>query len=269
MKKDTHDQDTINVNKRNTDRVVFESTFVQRISDSVDFLKNETKEFLEEFGPEDFDEFDFDEFGDMAFNQVDDFFDDLSKIKTKIVNSEGFPKFIRYSSNNAKAALNRDADYVRRAKRKYNRLNSNDEVLDSYKTNIRIIELCNKALNLNKRNWEAYYMKGLAYVNLEKYDEAIEEFITSLSLNKDNLDSWLGIANANRLNKDYCDAIDVYNRVLEKDENSAKAFKGIALTYVDCENYKKADEFFKKSHSIEKLDDESEEIWNECLAKLA
>ena len=269
MKKDLHDEDEINVNKRSTDRVVFESTFAQRVSDTIEFLKDETKEFLEEFDPDGFDEFDFDEFSEMAFNQVDDLFDDLSKLKTKIVNSEGFPEIIRDSSKNAKMALNRDADYVRRAKRKYDRLNSNDDVLDSYKTNIRIIELCNKAISLNKRNWEAYYMKGLAYVNLEKYDEAIEEFIASLALNEDNLDLWLEIANANRLNKDYCDAIDVYNHVLEKDENSAKAFKGIALTYVDCGNYKKADEFFKKSNSIEKLDIGSEEIWNECQEKLA
>lgn len=268
MKKELHDEDEIKVNKRSTDRVVFESEFIQRVSDSVDFLKDETKEFLYEFGPEDFDEFDFDEFSEQAFNQIDDLFDDLSKLKTRIVNSEGFPEFLKKPSKNAKVALNRDSDYVRRAKRKYDRLSSDDEFVDSYKTNIRIIELCDKAIHINKKNWEAYYVKGLALINLEKYDEGIEEFIASLALNEDNLDPWLEIANANRLNKDYGDAIDVYNHVLKKDDNSSEAFKGIAITYFDCGDYKKADEFFKKANSIEKLDIESSEIWDECLEKL-
>ena len=62
--------------------------------------------------------------------------------------------------------------------------------------------------------------------------------------------------------------IDVYNRVLEKDENSFEAFKGIALTYVDCQDYEKADEFFKKATSIQRLDFDSLAIWKECQEKL-
>lgn len=268
MKKDLHDEDEIKVNKRSTDRVFFESTFLQRVSDSMDFIKAETHEFLDEFEPEGFEDFDIEEFSEYAFNQVDDLFDDILKVKSKIVNPDDLPEVIRESSKNAKIALNRDSDYVRRAKRKLNRLNSDDGLVDSYKSNIRIIELCDKAIDLNKNNWEAYHVKGLALVNLEKYDEAIEEFITSLTFDKDNLAPWLDIANANRLNKDYDDAIDVYNRVLEKDENSFEAFKGIALTYVDCQDYEKADEFFKKATSIQRLDFDSLAIWKECQEKL-
>ena len=268
MKKELHDEEDIKVNKRSSDRVVFESLLIQRISDSIDFIKNESKEFLEEFGHEEIDDFDIDEFGEYAFNQIDDFFDTISKVKSKIVNSDEFPEVIRESSKNAKVALNRDSDYVRRAKRKYDRLTSDDGLVDSYKSNIRIIELCDKAIEVNRKNWEAYYVKGLALINLEKYDEGIEEFIASLALNEDNLDPWLAIANANRLNKEYEDAIDVYTHVLKKDEDSSKAFKGMAITYYDCGNYKKADEFFQKADSIETLDYESKEIWDECLEKL-
>ena len=268
MKKDIHDEEDIDVNKRNTDRIVFESLFMQRISDSINFIKKESREFLDEFGHEEIDDFDVDEFGEYAFNQLDDFIDDLSKIKTKIVNSDDFPEFFKESSHNAKVALNRDSDYVRRARRKYDRLDSDDDLIDSYKNNIRIIELCNNAISINKKNWEAYYIKGLALVNLDKYDEAIEEFIASLALNQDNVDPWLEIANANRLNKDFDDAIDVYNHVLEKDGESSKIFKGIAWTYFDCGNYEKADEFFKKSNSIDMLDRESHDVWIECIDKL-
>ena len=268
MKKDSHDEDDIKVNKRSTDRLFFESTFLQRVSDSMDFIKGETREFLDEFGPEGFYDFDFDEFSEYAFNQVDDAFDDILKVKSKIVNPDDLPPVIRESSKNAKIALNRDSDYVRRAKRKLNRLNSDEGIVDSYKANIRAIELCDMATDLNKRNWEAYYIKGLALVNLEKYDEAIEEFITSLTFDKDNIDPWLEIANANRLNNDYDDAIDVYNRALEIDENSYEAFRGIALTYFACQYYEKADEFFKKATSIKRLDFDTLELWKECQKKL-
>ncbi|WP_407454775.1 tetratricopeptide repeat protein [Methanobrevibacter sp.] len=268
MKKDLHDEDEIKVNKRSTDRLFFESTLLQRVSDSMDFMKSETREFLDEFEPEGFEEFDLDEFTEYTFNQTDDFLDDLLRVKSKIVNPDDFPKVIRDASKNAKIALNRDSDYIRRAKRKLNRLNSDDGFVDLYKTNIRVIELCDMAIDLNESNWEAYYTKGLALVNLEKYDEAIEEFITSLSFDQDNIYPWLEIANANRLNKDYADAIDVYNRVLEKDENSYDAFKGIALSYFSCKNYQKADEFFKKATSIQRLDFDTLELWKECQKKL-
>ena len=264
MKKDLHDEDEIGVNKRSTDRLFFESIFLQRISDHMDFLRGETRDFLDEFEPEGFEDFDFDEVTEYAFNQADDLFDDLSKVKSKIVNSDEFPKVIRDTSNNAKIALNRDSDYVRRAKRKLNRLGPDDDLIDSYKANIRVIELCDKATDVNESNWEAYYIKGLALVNMENYDEAIEEFINSLKFNRKNVDLWLAIANANRLNRDYDDAVDVYNRVLEMDENSFEALKGTALTYADSENYKKADEFFDKANSIERLDIRTAAIWKEC-----
>ena len=88
---------------------------------------------------------------------IDDLFDDFSR--------------------NSKKALNRDADYVNRARKKL--AHSND-----YK---RALYLCNKALLVNEFNWEAYYLKGIALISLGRYDEAIEELINSLALNKDNI----------------------------------------------------------------------------------
>lgn len=60
-----------------------------------------------------------------------------------------------------------DIDYVNRARKKLN--NSGD--------NQRIIYLCNKALLINDLNWEAYYLKGRALINLERYDESIMNYL--------------------------------------------------------------------------------------------
>ena len=105
-----------------------------------------------------------------------------------------------------------DVDYVRRAKRRLNRIDS-DDFIDVQKTNIRVVELCDKAIYVNESNYEAFYIKGQALTNLEKYVEAIGEFVKALEIKEDYLDAWLGIANANRLNGDFDDSINVYDTI--------------------------------------------------------
>ena len=46
--KESKDWDDIEVNKRSTDKVFFESTILQQISDSIDFIRDESKEILSE-----------------------------------------------------------------------------------------------------------------------------------------------------------------------------------------------------------------------------
>ena len=264
MSKDWED---IKVNRRSSDRVVFESPFVQSIYDKIGFIKDETTEILREMDTREFkenlDEIDVEKFGRKAVSHFEDFADDVSSFRDEVINKEDVPGFIRKSSKDFKMALNRDEDYVRRAKYKLDKLDS-DEMVDVYKTNIRAIELCNKAIRLNSKNHEAYYVKGLALTNIEKYDEAIDEFIASLALNDDSYVR-LAIANVNRLKGDFDDAISVYDSLM--DEDSFNALKGKAYTYYDLEDYKKASDCFKQASAIESLDSESKKIWDECIEK--
>lgn len=263
MKKDEED---IKVNKRRTDKVYFESILVQKISDTIDFLKAESRDILDELDIEEIDETEFREFGEDAIDKLDDVFDDMSRFRSDFINSDEIPDFIKESAINAKKALFRDDVYIRRAKKKLDSLESSD-LVDSYKTNARVIELCDKAIEVNKSNFDAYYLKGLALINLKEYDEGIDVLIDALRIDN-NVKPWLAIANANRLSKEFDDAIDVYDRVLTMEENSFEAFKGKAHTYFDLEDYEKCDEFFKKASLIDFLDDESKERWNICLEKL-
>ena len=264
MKKD---DDDIKVNKRRTDKVYFESTLLQRISDTVEFLKAESKEVLDVLDEEGIDEFEFKEFTEDTFGQFDDMLDDVSKLKSQIINEEELPEAIREYSKNAKLALNRDETYIRRAKRKLDYVESG-ELVDSYRTNVRVIELCDKAIDVNKSNFDAYYLKGLALINLKDYENAIDVLIDAIRVDRDSVKPWLAIADANRLNGDFDDAIDVYDRVLTMEEDSYEALKGKAYAYFDLENYEKSDEFFKKANFVKFLDDESKEKWDMCLEKL-
>ena len=47
MKK-SNDAEDIKVNKRSSDKVYFESILLQRISDRIDFLRDESKEILQD-----------------------------------------------------------------------------------------------------------------------------------------------------------------------------------------------------------------------------
>ncbi|WP_296803920.1 tetratricopeptide repeat protein [uncultured Methanobrevibacter sp.] len=265
MKK-SNDAEDIKVNKRSSDKVYFESILLQRISDRIDFLRDESKEILQDLDLNRFEDVDVSELSENTLDQISNIADDASQFRSEILNSEDFPKIIKEYSIDAKKALNRDSDYVRRAQRRLNNQDSS-ELVEFYKTNLRIIELCDKAIEVNSSNAEAYYLKGRALVNLDKYPQAIDEYINSLAI-EDDVNVWIAIANANTLNGDYDDAINVYDSVLKKDKDSFEAIKGKALTYYACENYKKADIEFKKAAAIDSLDSHSQEIWDECLEKI-
>ena len=258
------DGEDIKVNRRKGDKVYFESTLLQQISDGIDFIRSESREILSELDIQGIDDKVLEEFGEDALDQISDISDGLSDIKADLIDSNDVPDFLKESSINAKRALNRDLDYVRRARRRLERFDSGD-LADVYKTNSRVIILCDKAIEVNSSNHEAYYLKGRAFVNLEKYDEAIDEFITCLALDEDYVDAKLAIADVNRLNGDYDDALNVYDSILEDDKNSFEAIKGKAYTYFDLEDFQKAEEEFKRANFICSLDEESKKLWEQCL----
>ena len=264
--KESEDWEDIKVNRRKGDKVFFESTFLQQISDSIDYLSDESKEVLKEIDKRGLDDIDVEEVGETTLNHISDVVDEVSQLKSEIITSDDLPDSVKKSSRNFKIALNRDEDYVRRARRRLNRIELND-FNDLQRANLRVIQLCDKAIDVNDSNKDAHYLKGRALSNLGRYDDAIDEFITSLAI-MDDLNIYLAIADANRLNGEYVDAISVYDSVLERDEHSYEAYKGKALTYYDCEDFKNADKSFKKANDITLLDNESKTLWKECIDKI-
>ena len=195
-----------------------ESVFNQFLDD-VDQLKNNAIEFMDEM-------------------DIEDVFDDFSR--------------------NSKKALNKDAAYINRARKKLE--NSGD--------NQRIIYLCNKALLVDERNWEAYYLKGRVLINLGRYDEAIDELINSLALNEDNLEAREYIAKASRLNGNLDYSLKVYDSILNIDDKYYEAILGKALVYFDLKDYSKADKLFKEANIISPISGYAKHKWDFCLEKL-
>ena len=133
---DKQDGEDIKVNRRKDDKIRFESPFIQSISDGIDYLRGEAKDILSELDSSEFkqniDEFDIEEFGENTIDQFSDVVDELSRVKSKIIDSEDVPDFVKDSSINAKKALNTDQDYVRRAERRLNRVNKDEKLVDQY-----------------------------------------------------------------------------------------------------------------------------------------
>lgn len=197
-------------------------------------------------------------FVESIFNQ---FLDDMNHLKNNTLEllddidiGDAFDDF----SKNSKNALNRDEFYIYRARKK----------LENSSDNQRVIHLCNKALVIDERNWEAYYLKGRALINVGRYDEAIEELINSLALNENNIKAREYIARASFLKGDLDYANDVYDSVLNIDDKNFDALNGKALVYFDKKDYLEADNFFKKASIISPLSASSKTKWDFCLKKL-
>lgn len=266
MKEDEY----IEVKKRSTNKVYFESPLVQSIYDKIDFLREESKSILEEIDSSEFkqqlDNINLEEFSEDTINQIDDVFDDISRFKDDIIETQDIPENVREPYRMTQMYFDRDGDYVRRAQRKLKRLKSN-KLTDAYGTYSRVIELCDKAIKVNDCNFDAYFLKAQTLVKMRRYAEAIEEFNNALSIKKD-IRVLLAIGEANRLDTDFDGAINAYNKALSMDENSFEAFKGKAYTYFDLKDFKTAAYFFGKASHVGSLDEASQKIWNVCKEKL-
>ena len=255
-----YDLDTIKVNRRKGDRAVFESSFLQSLSDQLDIFIEDASNVLNEFDTNDFKK----QFEDIDVVDIkDQTLDQLSDLKDETMESLVIDDFLDKTTKNTRMALNRDKDYLNNAKRKFKSLNSNYRI-DYEKTNLRIVQLCDKAIDLNETNPEAYYLKGLALVNLKRYASAIDEFINTLALDENDLDARLAIANSNRLNGEFDDAINVYDSVLKMDNDSFEAYKGKAIVYYDMDDYSNANIINEKANNIESLEDEDLKLWESC-----
>jgi len=265
MKK-SDDWDDIKVNRRSSDRVCFESNLIQQIYDGIDYLRSEGKDILMELDKKGIDDFDLEDFGEKTLNQIDDIVDDIDDFREEM-DLDDIPEFVKNSSKNAKVALNRDSDYVRKAKRRLKKAEGEDGRRFE-KINLKVVKLCDKAVYVNELNFEAYYVKARALVNLKKYDEAIDALISCLSVNRDYVDAWLLIGDVNRLNSDFEDAISIYDRVLEDNEGLFEALVRKARVYCDMGLFAEADDFFKRADAVGCLDDSCVECWEFCKLNL-
>ena len=118
---------------------------------------------------------------------------------------------------------------------------------------------------LNPNLSVAWYNRGLALYNLEKYDEALKCYDKAIEINpKDDL-AWYGKGFTFENMKDYKEALDCYNKALEINPNNDMAWTGKGTALGNMKENEKALECYDKAIDINPKDDIT---WNNKGATL-
>ena len=128
-----------------------------------------------------------------------------------------------------------DADYVNKGIYQYQKGNY-EEAIDFF----------NKALEINRKNENAWYRKGLALSDIEKYKEALKAYNEAIKINPEHGKAWhnKGIALNNLLK--YKKAIRAYNKAIsinkveEINQVHALPWIYIGFLYYDFKKYEEA-----------------------------
>ena len=129
------------------------------------------------------------------------------------------------------------------------------------------LKYCEKYMELDKSNWEIYYISGDSNFNLKKYKDAIDDFENSLKLKKDNVDVLLPLADSYRLISRNNLAIHHYVLILKIDSENIKALTGEASAFYNLKKYEESISYFNEANQLCELDGETLYIWSQALIK--
>ena len=107
--------------------------------------------------------------------------------------------------------------------------------------------------NLDPNYLNSYFKKGLALINLKKYEDAIESYNRAIELDPNFKEAYLnkGIAKFN-LNKNE-DAIECLNKAIELDPNLEEAYLCKAYALWNLRQYQDAIELFNKEIQLDRF----------------
>jgi tetratricopeptide (TPR) repeat protein len=93
----------------------------------------------------------------------------------------------------------------------------------------------------------AYYNRGLAYYNQQKYAQAIADYNKAIELDPNDADAYYnrGIAYADQ--QEYAQAIADYNKAIELDPKYAYAYYNRGIAYYNQQKYAQAIADFNKT----------------------
>ena len=77
----------------------------------------------------------------------------------------------------------------------------------------------------------AWYNLGVAYINLNRYNDAIEAYRQALRINPEDADAWNNLGIAYRHLNRYNDAIEAYRQALRINPEYAAAWYNLGVAY--------------------------------------
>lgn len=102
------------------------------------------------------------------------------------------------------------------------------------------MELYNKVLDMDPRNYEAHIGRGAVYLEGRDFKRAADEFTLAEEIDPQRPASALGLAEVHFYRKQFNKAIRHYSQCLQLDDRLAQAYCNRGLSYYYQKNYKKA-----------------------------
>ncbi|MEW6557251.1 MAG: tetratricopeptide repeat protein, partial [Elusimicrobiota bacterium] len=119
------------------------------------------------------------------------------------------------------------------------------------------IQLFTTSIKLNPFDPNIYNIRGLAYINKNKPNNAMADFNKAIELNPNFVDAYNNRATLYASKKKYESALTDLNKIIELEPNSPEAYYNIGLICQMKDNYEESIKYFTESinHSKEKPND--------------
>ena len=108
------------------------------------------------------------------------------------------------------------------------------------------IDYFNSLIENNYLDYFAWFCLGKLYFSVEFFKKAIESYNYALAINPQYKEATLAKAQALIKEKQYDDAIDVYNELVKTEEDPHDLYKNLALIYEIKKDYHAAIEYRQK-----------------------
>ncbi len=107
-----------------------------------------------------------------------------------------------------------------------------------------------KILPEQNKNSQLLFVLGTAYIQIKKYDLAIDYLKKSISINQNNLGAYNNLGGALQNLKRYEQAINIYNEAIKINPNFSDLYNNLGNCFLSLKKYENAIENYKKSLKI-------------------
>jgi len=194
--------------------------------------------------------------GDMT---MDEFMDFLNKDKNHQTanNSEDITDSVQ--DETSKAIKEGNYEVVESAILKENNLKRNTVAFNTDMGNLclkeddneKALEYFNKAIDIEPKNGDHYYNKGIALYKAGNFYESIESFLNAIKLNENDWEAMNWLGETYLKNNNYEKALLYFKRSTQIEPRNSRGYDGIGYIKLKKKLYKEANKYYKKTIKID------------------
>jgi tetratricopeptide (TPR) repeat protein len=109
------------------------------------------------------------------------------------------------------------------------------------------IEAYRQAIHINPEAADAWYFLGVAYYDLKRYNDAIEAYRQAMRINPEDADAWTSLGAAYDELKRYNDAIEAYRQSMRINPEDADVWYNLGNVYRQLKRYNDAIEAYRQA----------------------